>query len=300
MAGISSKAAGILQNKNQYNGKEKQDKEFSDMSGLEWSDYGARMYDNQIGRWVVLDPLSNEMATLSPYNYCFNSPKRFIDPSGMYPTEMDEPDQHQTKPRIQGLIYAGRTNIADNWLIRKNGDLVLMKRTNDKEHRFFNEKGELMQGTLKEGEGNARVTINGSPINPWGWQADQDNIAKGLSYSKNKFEYEDMVERGRQLGFDKTAAGREYVEYQRDLGEQIRFEDKAMVFAPGPMGKFKIGAVMSMVMMSNIGQGGGFGGRSIRLLQDLGNENSSTPVEAKTRSFAETWRGMISTIASWK
>ena len=57
MAGICTKAAGLLTNKHKFSGKELQSSEFTDGSGMEQYDFGARNYDAQIGRGYKNPPL---------------------------------------------------------------------------------------------------------------------------------------------------------------------------------------------------------------------------------------------------
>ena len=119
MSGISSKAAGTLQNKNKYNGKEEQRQEFSDGSSLDWLDYGARMYDNQIGRWMTLDPLASKYPSWSPYTYTLDNPIRFVDKDGREP---GTPDPPTTKAVLLSVIktykqWAGMISIMDKGLV---------------------------------------------------------------------------------------------------------------------------------------------------------------------------------------
>jgi len=83
MAGISDKGAGGIENKHKYNGKELQHQEFSDGSGLEEYDYGARFYDCQIGRWNTIDPaIEKDHYSWSPYAYVYDNAIRLSDPDG--------------------------------------------------------------------------------------------------------------------------------------------------------------------------------------------------------------------------
>lgn len=82
MAGICSKAAGQIVNRFKYNGKEEQRQEFNDGSGLEWLDYGARMFDNQIGKFFTQDRFSEKYYSYSPYQYVLGNPISNIDVNG--------------------------------------------------------------------------------------------------------------------------------------------------------------------------------------------------------------------------
>lgn len=73
--GVFSSTSSIQSFK--YNGKELDRK-----NGLDWYDYGARMYDAALGRWHVMDPSSENNYSNTPYGYCFNNPITHIDPDG--------------------------------------------------------------------------------------------------------------------------------------------------------------------------------------------------------------------------
>src|SRR5690606_23567935 len=83
LTGLGFQAGGgVKVNRYLYNGKELQNE-----LGLEWYDYGARMYDPAVGRWFVVDKLADDLMQVdkSPYQYGWNNPVNLTDPDGNCP-----------------------------------------------------------------------------------------------------------------------------------------------------------------------------------------------------------------------
>jgi len=65
-------------NRYRYNGKE-----LEEDFGLNWYAYGARYYDPAIGRFTGVDPIADQFAWVSEYNYAENEPVANIDLHGL-------------------------------------------------------------------------------------------------------------------------------------------------------------------------------------------------------------------------
>lgn len=81
-------------------------------------DYGARMYDPRLGRWLSVDPLQIKYADLTPYHFCDNSPIRIKDDDGRDIIVLSAPDGAGGFGHAAVLIG----NDKDGWkLYSKNG-----------------------------------------------------------------------------------------------------------------------------------------------------------------------------------
>ena len=62
-------------------------KELDDQIGM--YDYGARFYDPSISLWTSVDPLTEDMPDHGAYNYTFQNPIMYNDPTGMMGESVD-------------------------------------------------------------------------------------------------------------------------------------------------------------------------------------------------------------------
>lgn len=83
-----------------FNGKE----DDNEVKGVGNSlDFGARIYDSRIDRFLSVDPKAAKMPAWSPYSFGFNNPIHFIDPDGQEPTPAEA-------ARMAAHVYGDKKN----------------------------------------------------------------------------------------------------------------------------------------------------------------------------------------------
>jgi len=186
MAGISSKAAGGIQNRLKFNGgNELQNAEFSDGSGMELYDAVNRMYDPQLGRFWQVDEFAEGNFEWTPYNYGINNPIRFNDPFGLKEGDPNDPKvlENVTVVGVKGLW--AKTRLYYELMDRTKGDLSKVVNNSLREQMY------RIDGIVRHRERVAEMTRAGDKIfletASWFMPAGYLTKLRHLKYAANLF-----------------------------------------------------------------------------------------------------------------
>jgi RHS repeat-associated protein len=104
-------------------------KEFDVESELTY--FAARYYDPTIGRFPAVDPHANRYLAWTTYNYAFNNPIRFIDPTGMDGEDSKELKKDELVEKVnkakesgQDVLTTVTNEIASNENVTVSGETI--------------------------------------------------------------------------------------------------------------------------------------------------------------------------------
>jgi RHS repeat-associated protein len=154
-----------------FNGKENDNEVKGDGNQ---QDYGMRIYDPRLGRFLSVDPITNEYPELSPYQFASNSPILGIDLDGL---EFANPMGMMQKkhPVLTGMTNGVWSSLKGTWNFFIHD---AWQGNTWKEAGKFLEEGVLSMSTVR---------VAPTPRIDLAVKNFEDNVINGNSYSRSKY-----------------------------------------------------------------------------------------------------------------
>ncbi len=268
-----------------FNGKEKDDEISGDGNAI---DFGARIYEGRIGRWLSLDPLQQKFPDYSPYCYALGSPISLVDFDGrdIKPTaSFSGSDYEQQFNRYKSQNNQGFMTIF-NYFDNNGGtkDLILGFENKDQ----IGKKVETSVGGLAFSKDHKTSQINWNPnfkpseIGDWHKDIDRSQLLGKAILSRSV-----LNDKGKGLFFFHEMIHAYIIQEEPDISDNVKRQHNKM----GSDGGEYFNLMKSFLTEANIKNGWGLDKNQIKDISYFGLDGtpSFTKFIAKQAGIPENW-----------
>ena len=150
--------------------------EMQDFSTNPTYDFGARMLDGKLGRWMTMDPKAEKYHSMTPYGYCGNNPISNIDWFGMDYWSTNDPGQIATFFDALKGGYIGYHDYS-GWNYMTDNEFSSKLSYNDENNTYYWSESKIINGEL---------TVIGRHLKKFGYNLG-NAIVGATSFSAGEF-----------------------------------------------------------------------------------------------------------------